>query len=283
MVNRIKLLVCVLTFAVNSVPAQQSVKLWAGTDATRQEKWSELFVFLPEKTNTSGISVIICPGGSYYWLAMDKEGSEVAKYLNDKGIAAFVLKYRTAMHLNRHPAMIEDLQRAMQVVEENAAIYKIDPKKVGVMGFSAGGHLAGTEAEYFDHTFAPQLPMDGAQKPYFAAMIYPVVSMKDSICHKESRRNLLGDTYPPEVGRMMSLEQNVRPDMPPVFLLHCTGDRTVDPRNSIEMDKALTAKNVKHEFLLIDENGHGGHGFGIRPNGKATGWIDEFLRWLAAL
>jgi len=264
--NRFKLIVCFFIFCHLSLFSQSKIKLWE--KATGKEKWSELTVFLPEKPDTSGVSVIICPGGSYYWLDMDNEGFSVAKYLNNHGITAFVLKYRTAMHGNHHPAMINDLQRAMQIVRENAEEYKINPEKIGVMGFSAGGHLAGTAAIYSN------------PKPYFSAMIYPVVSMQDSICHQKSRKNLLGKNYSDELKQMMSLEQNVSSDMPPIFLLHCTGDKTVDYRNSVVLDKALTAKGVKHKFLLLDEYGKGGHGFGIQPNGKAAGWIDEFLKWL---
>jgi acetyl esterase/lipase len=279
-----KLLCCFFTgsFILTSF-AQEKLKLW-NDNPTQREKWSELTVFLPEKHDTSGISVIICPGGSYYWLDMNNEGYSVARYLNSRGITAFVLHYRTARHGNQHPAMIQDLQRSMQIVKENAADYKINPEKVGIIGFSAGGHLAGTAAEYFDTDFIGRgeksfIPA----KPYFAAMIYPVVSMEDSICHKKSRKNLLGKNHSLEAAKMMSLEKNVRPDMPPIFFLHCTGDKTVDYRNSIIMDKTLTDKNVPHKFLLLDENGRGGHGFGIKPNGKATGWIDEFLKWLQTI
>jgi acetyl esterase/lipase len=265
------------------VSAQQKIKLWT-ENPTQKEKWTELSVFLPEKPDTSGISVIICPGGSYFWLDMNNEGYSVAKYLNEKGITAFVLHYRTARRGNHHPAMIQDLQRATQLVKANAGKYRISPDKVGVMGFSAGGHLAGMAAEYFDTNFyggedffAPTC------RPFFVAMIYPVVSMEDSICHKKSRKNLLGKDYLPETAKKMSLEQNVRFDMPPVFLLHLTGDKTVDYRNSILFDKALTGKNIKHEFMLIDEKRNGGHGFGIQPNGKASGWIDEFIKWVIAI
>jgi acetyl esterase/lipase len=263
-----------VTFLVNSsVSAQEKIKLWTGNDVSRKEKWSDLTVFLPEKQDTSGISIIICPGGSYFWLDMNNEGRSVAKYLNSKGIVAFVLHYRTAMRGNHHPAMIQDLQRAMQIVKENATRSKIDPEKIGVMGFSAGGHLAGMAAEYFDATI----------KPYFAAMIYPVVSMEDSICHKKSRKNLLGKNHSREMKDIMSLEKNVKSDMPPIFLLHCTGDKTVNYRNSVVFDKALTENNVPHTFLLLEENGNKGHGFGIQPNGKATGWIDKFIEWLNSI
>ena len=268
--NKINFIVCFILFAIQPALAQKTIKLWGdGENVTGKQKWSKLTVFLPENSDSSGISVIICPGGSYFWLDMDNEGYSVAKYINKHGVTAFVLKYRTAMRNNHHPAMIEDVQRAMQLVKENAAAYKINPEKIGVMGFSAGGHLAGTAAVY--------------DKPYFAAMIYPVVSMEDSICHKKSRKNLLGKNYSPELAKMMSLEQNVRPDMPPIFIVHCIGDKTVDYRNSVALDKALKENNVKSLFLLFDENGHGGHGFGIRPNGKATGWIDEFLKWLRTI
>ena len=266
--SKIKLVICFLLFAVLSVSAQRTIKLWDETDRSHKQKWSELSIFLPEKPDTAGVSVMICPGGSYYWLDMNNEGFSVAKYLNEQGITAFVLRYRTARRGNHHPAMIEDLERAMQRVKANSEEYSINPEKVGIMGFSAGGHLAGTAAIYSEN----------ALKPYFAAMIYPVVSMEDSICHKKSRRNLLGKNYSDELKHRMSLEKNVHADMPPVFLLHCTGDRTVDYRNSVGFDKALTENNVKHTFLLLEEKGHG---FGIRPNGKATGWMDEFLKWLS--
>jgi len=267
--KKISITICLIFISFTLFP-QQRVKLWDGEKATKKEKWSELTAFLPEKPDTSGISVIICPGGSYIWLDMDNEGFSVAKYLNNHGIAAFVLKYRTAIQGNHYPAMIEDLERAIQIVKRNSKEYGINPEKVGVMGFSAGGHLAGTAAIYSK----PPL------KPYFAAMIYPVVSMEDSICHKKSRENLLGKNYSDKLKQMMSLEKNVSPDVSPIFLLHCIGDETVKYRNSVLFDKALTEKNVKHKFLLLDEYGRGGHGFGIQPNGKATGWIDEFLKWI---
>jgi acetyl esterase/lipase len=263
--------------------AQKTVKCWK-ENPTYKQKWSELTAFLPDAPDSSGASVIICPGGSYYWLDMNNEGCDVAKYLCSKGITAFVLRYRTAMGDSHHPAMIQDLQRAMQLVKENAEHYGVHPEKIGVMGFSAGGHLAGTQAEYFDVDFIGGSEKITPLKPSFAAIIYPVVSMTDEeIVHKKSRKNLLGKKYSPELAKMMSLEKNVRADMPPVFLLHCTGDKTVDYRNSVLMDKALTEKNVPHKFLLLDEKGCGGHGFGIRPNGKATGWIDEFLKWLQTI
>jgi len=270
MIKKKGLSLFLILFVCITIFPQQKIKLWNGNDVTKKEKWSELTVFLPEKPDPSGISVIICPGGSYYWLAMNKEGYSVAKYLNKYGITAFVLKYRTAMFGNHYPAMIQDLERAMYLVKQNANEYKINPDKVGVMGFSAGGHLAGTAAIY----------SEGLLKPFFAAMIYPVVSMEDSICHQKSRRNLLGKNFSNELKEKMSLEKNVQAGIPPVFLLHCINDKTVDYRNSVVFDKALTTKNVKHKFMLIDQCGHFGHGFGIKPGGKGQNWINEFISWV---
>ncbi len=271
--NKIKLIICFITFICLSVSAQEQIKLWNNADATRKEKWSKLTVFKTENPDALGVSVIICPGGSYYWLDRDNEGYSVAKYLNRHGITAFVLQYRTARRGNHHPAMINDLERAIQIVKENAENFNINPEKIGVMGFSAGGHLAGTSAIYSPKEL----------RPYFAAMIYPVVSMEDSICHKKSRKNLLGKKDSPELAKKMSLEQNVSADMSPVFLLHCQNDKTVDYRNAVVMNQALTEKNIKHQFILLDECGKKGHGFGIQPKGQATGWIDEFLKWLKTL
>ena len=249
--------------------AQKTIRIWNEKDTTLIQRWSKLSIFLP-KQKTTDISVIICPGGSYYWLDMNNEGFSVAKYLSKQGITAFVLKYRTAMLGNRYPTMIQDLERAMHILKANSKEYGIDSDKIGVMGFSAGGHLAGTAAIYSKTEL----------KPYFAAMIYPVVSMQDSICHKKSRKNLLGRNYSEEISTLMSLEKNVYSGMPPVFLMHCIGDKTVNYQNSVVLEKALLEKNVSHKFLLFDEFKKGGHGFGIKPNGKATGWIDEFLKWL---
>ena len=176
--------------------------------------------------------------------------------------------------------MIQDLQRSIQLIKENYAIYQIDTCKVGVLGFSAGGHLAGTAATYYDINFMIDLGIQPnvSLRPDFIAMIYPVVSMTDSIAHKKSRRNLLGNRFSPELKNMMSLEQNVHVDMPPVFIIHCKHDKTVDYRNALYYSNILTQKGVPMDFTLYDEKGHG---FGINPNSKrASSWINNFMPWL---
>jgi len=283
--TKLRLILCFILFAPLCISAQKSIRIWDGTDMTRKQKWSKLTVFLPETPDTSGISVVICPGGSYYWMDRDNEGYSVAKYLNQHCIAAFVLQYRTARKGNHHPAMIEDLERAMYLVKQNAGKYKINPEKLGVMGFSAGGHLVGTQAIYSDTRFLDaRHKTDVSLKPYFAAMIYPVVTMtNEEIVHKKSRENLLGKQYSPEMAEKMSLEKNVVTNMPPFFLLHCKNDQTVDYHNSVVFSTILTEKDNPHKFLLFDECGEKGHGFGIQPIGEAAGWIDVFISWVLSI
>ncbi|MDR0940707.1 MAG: alpha/beta hydrolase [Bacteroidales bacterium] len=271
--RKLGLILCFFVVYGFSVSAQQSVKIWDECpNVTHKHKKSTLTVFLPETRDSSGVSVIICPGGSYYWMARNIEGYAVAKYLNQNGIAAFVLEYRTARKGNHHPAMIDDLERAMHIVKSHGAEWNIAPEKVGVMGFSAGGHLAGTLAIH--HT-KPEY------KPYFVAMIYPVVTMtNEETVHAPSRKNLLGENFSPELAEMLSLEKNIPADMPPVFLLHCTNDKTVDYRNTLDFKQALTEHHVSHQSVWFSQCRKGGHGFGIQPNRKETSWMRGFITWV---
>lgn len=262
-----------------SILSQTTIKLWTDAFESKKMKQSELTAYIAND-NLSGSAVIICPGGSYCYLGIRNEGYKVAEWFQKKGISAFVLRYRTGSKNNRHPAMIQDLQRAIQLVKENHADYGIDPNRVGVVGFSAGGHLAGTAATYYHINFMEELDIkpDVSLRPDFVAMIYPVVSMTDSIGHKKSRRNLLGKAYTPELKKMMSLEQNTHPGIPPVFMIHCTEDQTVDYRNALYYKEALKKTGVRCDFTLYDEKGHG---FGIDPKSdKAPSWINQFLPWL---
>ena len=281
--RRIILTICAVMafgFCGVSVSAQTSVKIWGDNPISPKMNKSEMLVFKAEN-NPSGISAIVCPGGSYRYLGKKVEGTEIARWLNENGITAFVLYYRTGMRGNHHPAMIQDLQRTMQLAKENSAEYGIDPDKVGVMGFSAGGHLVGTLAAYFDTVFLAELGITPkvSLRPAFVAMLYPVITMTDeSIVHKKSRRNLLSKNYTPDLAQKMSLEFNVRPDMPPVFLIQCMHDKVVDYRNAVNYAAALKEKNVPHKFLLFDEPGHG---FGIRKGqGEARKWHLLFIPWL---
>ena len=242
-------------------------------------KHVEMIPFLAEN-NPDNLAVIICPGGSYRYLGIKKEGVHVAQWFQQNDISAFVLRYRTGLYKNRHPAMIQDLQRAIQHVKENHTTYRIDSCKIGVLGFSAGGHLAGIAATYYDINFMLDLGVKTtvSLRPDFVAMIYPVVSMTDSLAHRKSRRNLLGAHYTPEMQQMMSLELNVHDNMPPVFMIHCKKDKTVDYRNSLYFHNALIRQNIPCDFTLYNEKGHG---FGFDPQSThAPSWINHFIPWL---
>ena len=187
-------------FFLSSALAQKTTKIWGDSPVSSKMKRSHMVVFKAQE-NPSGISVIICPGGSYSFLALKSEGIEVAKWLNNNNITAFVLLYRVGLFGNRHPAMIQDMQRAIQLVKENSQEYGIDPDKVGLMGFSAGGHLVGTAGIYFDTNYLAELGITPrvCLRPAFVTMIYPVVSMTDEeVVHKKSRRNLLSRKPSPE-------------------------------------------------------------------------------------
>jgi acetyl esterase/lipase len=276
-------LVIIFFIFFHGLVSAQSIKLWPEQNASKKMQRSEMTVYLPEHNNMH-VAVIICPGGSYQYLGINHEGHQVAEWLQKNGISAFVLHYRVGQHGNHHPAMIQDLQRAIQLVKENSAIYGINPNKVGVMGFSAGGHLAGMAATYSDINFMKELGVQTNVSlcPNFVALIYPVVSMTDSLAHKKSRKNLLTKHYTPELQQMMSLEQNVHKDMPPIFLVQCKMDRTIDYRNAFYYQQELVRRGIVCDFTLYDESGHG---FGIDPKrgGKAAKWNEKFILWIESL
>lgn len=273
------ILLCIL-FSITALKAQ-SIKIWDKMEQVENGKQSELTVFKAD-TNPNGGAIIICPGGSYVFLGINREGYDVAEWLNSKGITVFVLNYRRA-YRNHHPAMIQDLQRSTQIVKERAKEFEIDPDKLGLMGFSAGGHLVGIASTYYDVNFMEQIGINPAVslKPAFTAMIYPIVSMTDSLAHKRSRKNLLTKKYTSEQIQAMSLEQNVRSDMSPVFLLHCKGDKTVNYKNSLYYQQALKEKDVKSVYYQFDKEGHG-FGIGKRKylSEEAQNWKEYFIQWL---
>ena len=243
----------------------------------------------------SDVAVIICPGGSYFWLDMKNEGFAVASWLQSQGINAFVLKYRTAgifdflhgvrvaFRGRRHPDMITDAQRAIRWVRGNAGRYGIDSAKVGVMGFSAGGHLAMSAACFHDTDFASGSPAaDGSLRPSFVVPVYPVVTMSGDCVHKRSRRGLLGEDHTSDciMRDSLSLEKHIPADCPPVFIVNCADDPVVDSRNSVLLDSALVAAGVQHTYVRYER---GGHGFGVSDaagSPESRQWKHEFIKWL---
>ena len=274
------------------------IRIWDGTKVN--EKNVTLTPYIADSSNNTGIAVVVCPGGSYFWNAYKTEGVEVAKWLQSNGISAFVLRYRSAgwlafmthyrvmFHGHQFPDMIQDLQRAIQIVRSNAKEYGIDVDKLGVMGFSAGGHLVMSSNLFYNHNFLENLNIDVnvSLRPNFTAAIYPVVTFTDKrYVHKRSMRGLLGDNSKVRkaYADSLSLERHVSQDMTPVFLVNCVDDPIVKYQNSVLLDSALTANKVEHKYIQYKT---GGHGFGVnksKTTDEAIMWKKEFLLWLKDL
>lgn len=234
-----------------------------------------LEVYLPEKEIASGTAVIICPGGSYAVLVYDGEGVSMAKAFQQKGIAAFVLKYRlpdNALMQDKSVGPLQDAQQAIKLVRERATAWGIDPGKIGIMGFSAGGHLASTLATHFDK---PQIEntTNISVRPDFQILVYPVISMQDALTHPDSRKNLLGANSTNEAQNLFSNELQVTKQSPPAYITHASDDKLVDVRNSIRYYEALQEKGIPVEMHLYQK---GGHGFIF----KQKDWIDPLFLWL---
>lgn len=227
-------------------------------------------------------TVVVCPGGSYCWLDYKGEGQEVARWLQSQGFSAFVLRYRVAgwwawaFHYRticrgrQQPDMFLDAHAALQWLNNHAEEYNINPKRIGMMGFSAGGHLVMTMA-----------CLEREFKPFFVAPIYPVVTMSEDCVHRRSRRGLLGDKgwRDEKLRDSLSLERHVPADCPPVFVVNCVDDPVVDYRNSMLLDSALSAQGVKHRYIQYKT---GGHGFGVnekKGTPESRAWKQEFLKW----
>lgn len=241
-------------------------------------------VRLPARGNATGQAVVVCPGGGYGGLAYDWEGTDIAGWLNGRGIAAIVLKYRLpadgdAAH-RKWLGPLLDAQRAIRLTRARAAEWGVDPAKVGILGFSAGGHLASTAGTHFDTgdaTAADPVERFGS-RPDFMVLIYPVITMREWT-HGGSRQNLLGDNPPDELVRRYSNELQVTAETPPTFLLHSGDDEAVPVKNSLEFYAALLAHRVPAELHLYP---HGGHGYSLAlGQGRLQDWPQVCARWLA--
>jgi acetyl esterase/lipase len=239
----------------------------------------KLQVFLPEK-QTSQAAVVVCPGGGYGHLAMDHEGSQIAEWLNSLGVAAFVLDYRHGGKGYAHPAPLDDAQRAIRTVRSRAKEFNVDPKKVGIMGFSAGGHLASTAGTHFDagKSDAKDAIDKVSCRPDFLILCYPVVTFTDPNVHKGSRKNLLGEKPDPELVKHYSNETQVTSETPPTFLFHTNADKSVVPENSILFYMALRKAKVPAEVHIYQD---GKHGLGLAANDPVvTTWKERLRDWL---
>ena len=234
----------------------------------------QIEVYLPNKKSATGQAVIICPGGGYSILAYDWEGTDVAKLLNAHGIAAIVLKYRLPDSLSStapDKVALMDAQQAIRMVREKAVSWNIQPNKIGIMGFSAGGHLAATLSTHFEKD----------TRPDFSILIYPVISMDKSIAHRGSRNNLIGKHPTDEMIKLYSNELQVTTNTPPSFLIHASDDDAVPVENSLYYYQALKKNNVPTEMHIYPK---GGHGFGLaNGNRSLESWPRLMIEWMSGL
>lgn len=265
------------------------IRLWngdaPGAKGTDPADIPTLTVFRPESPVANGAAVIVCPGGGYSGLAAH-EGKPIAQWLNTLGVASFVLKYRLGPKYH-HPAMLQDVSRAVRMVRSAAPKWHLDPSRIGVIGFSAGGHLVSTAVTHFDAGDADaQDAIDRvSSRPDFGILIYPVITLSGPYAHAGSRRNLLGDHPSDELVDSLSSEKQVRDDTPPCFLVHTSTDKVVPFQNSLMFTEALRQHHVPVELHVFD---HGAHGFGLGGKdpvlnqwpGLCAKWM-EYHGWLS--
>jgi len=235
--------------------------------------------YLPPAVRAVGAAVVVCPGGGYGHLAMDHEGDQIARWLNSFGVAAFVLKYRIAPRYH-HPAPLQDAQRAIRFVRSRASDYGIAPDRIGIWGFSAGGHLASTAGTHFDNgnPSAPDAIDRAACRPDFLILAYPVISFTEPWTHKGSRRNLLGDNPDPKLVESFSNERQVTAQTQPTFLFHTDEDKGVPAENSIGFYLALRKAGVPAEMHIYQ---NGPHGVGLASLDQVlSSWTGRLADWM---
>jgi len=241
---------------------------------------AEMYVYLPEKENNTGAAVVICPGGGYMIEAMDHEGYEIAKWLQLKGIAGIVLKYR--LPYGHHEIPSGDARQTIRIVRMNAKEWGINTGKIGIAGSSAGGHLASTVGTRFDMGNKQSTdPIEQMScRPDFMLLLYPVISFNEAVGHMGSRKNLIGESNDWKLAKQYSNELNVTKETPPTFLVLADDDKGVIPQNSVDFYLALKQNDVPAEMHIFQE---GGHGFGItKKNLPVDQWPELFYNWLKA-
>lgn len=268
--------------AQRPTPEPPAFPLWAngapGAQGSTEKDIPALTPWIAK--NPNGKAIVVCPGGGYGALANDHEGKQIAQWLNSQGISAFVLRYRLGPKYH-HPAMINDAQRAIRTVRARAAEFQVNPAKIGIMGFSAGGHLSATAATHFDPGVASSddIIERASSRPDFAILAYPVITFtEEAYVHKGSRRNLLGDNPDPKLVENLSNERAVTRETPPTFLFHTNADTGVPPENSVLFYMALRKHGVPAE-LHIYENGPHGVGLAWSDIALAT-WPARLADWL---
>jgi acetyl esterase/lipase len=277
------LTLCVITLPTLAGSPPVLIPLWPngapGAVGHDEADKPSLTMYMPSADKANGTAVVICPGGGYGFLAMDHEGRQVAEWFNKHGVTAFVLKYRIAPRYH-HPAPLEDAQRALRLVRARAGEWKVDPHRIGIMGFSAGGHLASTAGTHFDSGKADaEDPIDRVScRPDFMILCYPVISFTDPSTHVGSRNNLLGKKPDPNLVENLSNEKQVTAQTPPTFLFHTNEDKGVPAENSVLFYLALRRAGVPAELHIYEK---GQHGVGLAPNIPVlSSWPERLEGWL---
>ncbi len=306
MKTRISIILIVLlnVLTINGFAQPLILKLWPGgipgskTDIGYVEKITsvdgrithcekvtdpDITVFLPPAEKANGTAVLICPGGGYGMLAFDHEGNAIAKWLNDQGIAGIILKYRLPSDVimkDKSIGPLQDAQEAMRIIRRNASKWNINPEKIGVIGFSAGGHLASTLSTHYAEKVY-NVSDNTSARPDFSLLIYPVISFDTTITHMGSRNNLIG-MKPEEIQVIhFSNDLQITADTPPAFLVHSADDNAVPVMNSIRYFNGLQEMKIPTELHIFQK---GGHGYGLSPNGGTeSSWPDLCIKWMKAI
>jgi len=278
----------IITLMSLSAPlnAQDWQPLWPesapGAKGTEDHDIPALLPFPAAKDKATGCGVVVCPGGGYGGLAMDHEGHQIAAWLNERGISAWILRYRLGSKGYHHPIQKGDVLRAIRTVRSTAADNGVDPNRIGVWGFSAGGHLASTAATHFDLGDPSAAdPIDRiSSRPDFAVLCYPVITMDEAFTHMGSRMNLLGpEKDNPELVELMSNEKQVTKNTPPTFIFHTTEDQAVPVENAIAFYSALRKNGVSSELHIYQK---GRHGVGLGGNDEVLStWPARLEDWLS--
>jgi acetyl esterase/lipase len=238
-----------------------------------------LQVHLPQKTKANGAAVVIVPGGGYEFVSYTNEGTEIARAFNKMGVAAFILKYRLPSDktmADKKIGPLQDAQQAIKVVRMSATKWGIDTAKVGIIGFSAGGHLASTAGTHFNRTVLDN-PEKTSLRPSFMILVYPVISFADSLTHRGSKHKIVGANADAQLTNLYSNEMQVTTQTPPTMLIHTADDATVKVENSLRFYDALLKSKVPAEMHIYP---NGGHGFGMYNKTTLDNWMDRVENWL---
>jgi acetyl esterase/lipase len=297
-------LLVVLNSILTSIVIGQTVKIWpdgapgsikcpayqekkiarpGGRDCIETIVDPEIIVYPAPKEKSNGTAILVCPGGGYQRVSIELEGTEISRWLNENGITAILLKYRLpsdSIMTDKSIGPLQDAREAMRIVRRNAAAWSLNPEKIGIMGFSAGGHLASTLCTHFEDSISANTDRVSA-RPDFSIFVYPVISMKKNITHGGSREKLLGPNPSDSLIAEYSNELHVTAPTPPAFLVHASDDPSVPVENSLHYYLALQKLRIPAEYHIYQS---GGHGFGLALKSKNTesSWPAACIAWLKA-